>query len=508
MKKFVYHITILTAVSLGVVVTSCSKDWLNAAPENQASGDDSTFGDPLNAQRFVNSAYTNLLTWDQSSFAWIGATSITSDDADKGSSPGDNGTDKDQMDALSYTASTPTFYSIWGSNYLGVNYCNQALENVPQFAIEESLKTRYAAEVRFLRAYYYFNLVRMFGNIPKIDRVINYENAEDRESAYTQLPPDSIYTLIKSDLEFALQNLPKNTEYGAENLGRATMGAAAGLLAKVSMYRKEWDRAYSLTDSIVNGAVGAYALVNDYTTIWREVGENSSESLFEIQSSGVQNSSVQQFSQVQGISQGTFNVPPAQVFQGWGFNSPSADLYNAYSEGDVRRDATIISVGNTLFDGVRVISATNPRYNYKAYQSILQETYGGNTNYSNVNIRVLRMGEIYLIRAEAANELGNTAVALSSLNAVRVRARGDNANAVPDVQTGDQVTLRQTIWDERRLELAMEFDRFFDLVRTGQAGTVLRAHGKQFVDGKNELFPIPQNEIIASDNRLQQNPGY
>jgi len=508
MKQFIHYISILTIVSTAVAISSCSKDWLNPAPENQLSGDDSTFSDPQNAERFVNSAYTNLLTWDQSSFAWIGVTSITSDDADKGSSPGDNGTDKDQLDNFTFSASTPSFYSMWSSNYLGVSYCNQALENVPQFAIEESLKTRYAAEVRFLRAFYYFNLVRMFGNVPKVDRVIDYENEEERETAYTQLPADSIYAFIKSDLEFALKNLPKNTELGGEDLGRATMGAAAGLLAKVSMYRKEWDRAYSLTDSIINGAVGAYGLVNDYTTIWREVGENSSESLFEIQSSGLRNSSVQQFSQVQGMREGVFNVPSGQVFQGWGFNTPTQDLYDAYGEGDVRRDASIISVGNTLFDGVQVQSAFNPRYNYKAYQSITQETYGGSTDYSNVNIRVLRMGEIYLIRAEAANELGNTAVALSSLNAIRARARGDNANAVPDVQTTDQATLRQSIWNERRLELAMEYDRFFDLVRTGQAGTVLRAHGKQFVDGKHELFPIPQNEIIASSNILQQNPGY
>ncbi len=99
-------------------------------------------------------------------------------------------------------------------------------------------------------------------------------------------------------------------------------------------------------------------------------------------------------------------------------------------------------------------------------------------------------------------------VALSSINAIRARARGNNPNAVPNIQSSDQVTLRQSIWKERRLELAMEYDRFFDLVRTGQAGTVLRALGKQFVDGKNELFPIPQNEIIATSNKLQQNPGY
>ena len=491
-----------------IVLSSCNKEWLNPAPENLASNDDSTFTDPQNAQRFVNAAYANLLTWDQSSFAWIGVTSITSDDADKGSSPGDIGTDKDQLDNLTYNATTPSFYTMWSSNFLGVSYCNHAIENVPLFPVEETLKTRYIAEARFLRAYYYFNLVRMFGNVPKLDKVINYQDPAQREPAYRQLPADSIYAFIKSDLEFALKNLPRNTEYGAQDLGRATKGAAAGLLAKVSMYRKEWNRAYSLTDSIINGSVGNYALATDYATIFREAGENSPESLFEIQSSGLENSSIRQYSQVQGIKEGAFNVPTGQVFQGWGFNTPTQDLYNAYSQGDVRRDATIISVGNTLFDGVRVVSAYNPRYNYKAYTSITRETWGGKTDFASTNIRILRMGEIYLIRAEAANELANTSVALSSVNAVRARARGGNPNVVPDIATTNQSELRQAIWNERRLELAMEHDRFFDLVRTGRAAEVFKAHGKNFVIGKHELFPIPQNEIRASENKLAQNPGY
>ncbi|MGK9117163.1 RagB/SusD family nutrient uptake outer membrane protein [Olivibacter jilunii] len=507
MKKIIFPINIIAILAVMVIASSCSKDWLNPDPENIASSEDSTYADPANAGRFVTAAYTNLLTWEQSSFAWIGTTSITSDDADKGSSPGDLGTDKDQLDNFTFTATTPSFRDGWNSNFLGISYCNQALANVPVFDIDEALKTRYFAEVRFLRAFYYFNLVRMYGNVPKLDKVVTNEDVQSPD-LFRQLPPDSIYAFIKSDLEFALKTLPKNTEYGPENVGRATQGAAAALLAKVSMYRKEWDRAYSLTDSIINGAVGSYALVSDYTTIWREVGENSSESLFEIQSTGQENGSVRQYSQVQGIKEGQFNVPSSQVFQGWGFNTPSADLYNAYSEGDVRRDATIISVGNTLFDGVVVRSAFNPRYNYKAYVSIRQETQGGSTDFSNKNIRILRMGEIYLIRAEAANELGMSAEALNSLNAIRTRARGDNPNAVPNITVTDQAQLRQLIWNERRLELAMEHDRFFDLVRTGRAGEVLRAHGKNFVDGKHELFPIPQDEIAASGGVLVQNPGY
>ena len=507
MKKFSFSINIAAILAVMITASSCNKEWLNPDPENIASGEDSTYNDPANAGRFVNAAYTNLLTWEQSSFAWIGTTSITSDDADKGSSPGDLGTDKDQLDNFTFTATTPSFKDGWNSNFLGISYCNQALANVQLFNIDEELKNRYYAEVRFLRAYYNFNLVRMYGNIPKVDKVLTEDDVRLPET-FKQLPPDSIYAFIKSDLEYALKTLPKNTEYGAENVGRATQGAAAGLLAKVSMYKKEWERAYSLTDSIINGSVGSYALVNDYTTIWREVGENSAESIFEIQSTGQANGSVRQYSMVQGIKEGQFNVPTAQVYQGWGFNTPSADLYNAYGEGDVRRDATIISVGNTLFDGVTVRSAFNPRYNYKAYVSIRQETQGGSQDFSNKNIRILRTGEIYLIRAEAANELGMSGEALNSVNAIRARARGSNSNAVPNITTTDQGQLRQLIWNERRLELAMEHDRFFDLVRTGRAGEVLRAHGKNFVDGKNEIFPIPQDEIAASGGVLVQNPGY
>jgi len=486
----------------------CSKDWLNPAPENELVVSDTAFNDPANAVRFVNAGYTNLLTWEQSSFAWIGVTSITSDNADKGSSPGDLGTDKDVLDALTYTATTPSFQSAWRGNYLGVAYTNQAIANVPQFDIDDNLKTRLTAEARFLRAYYYFNLVRMFGNIPLVDTVLSADNAADLDKANTQVAPEVIYAFIEQDLEFALRNLPKNTEYAAADVGRATQGAAAGLLAKVSLYQEKWSRALSLTDSIINGSVGNHSLVPDYATIWREVGENSPESLFEIQSKGtIPTAGVQQYSEVQGLRGATFNVPSSDVFSGWGFNTPSEDLDNAYEPGDVRRNATIMHVGDVLFDGVEILSAENPRHNYKAYVSRLQESFSGSA-VVNKNVRLLRMGEIYLINAEAANELGQTAKALSSVNAIRARARGGVSGVVPDLTTADQGALRQAIWKERRLELAMEHDRFFDLVRTGQAGPVLRAHGKNFVEGKHERFPIPQTEIDASGGRLIQNPNY
>ncbi len=505
MKRY-FNIFIFMAAS-AVLLSSCDKEWLNPAPENELVLSDSTFMDPDNATKFVNAAYANLLTWEQSAFSWIGVASITSDDADKGSDPGDLGADKDQMDAISYTSTSMSVGEIWKGNYQGISNCNQAIANVPNFDISAELKNRLIAEARFLRAYYYFNLVRCYGDVPLVDKVIDSENPDDLVRANTRAPKETIYEdLIKTDLEFAINTLPE--AYDAANLGRATKAAAAGLLAKVNLYQQNWQQAFDLSNQIINGQFGNYGLVPDYATIWREVGENSIESLFEVQAIvGTPVAAPQQFCTPQGIRGGQFsfvgiNGRDTSAVGGWGFNTPSEDLFNAYEPGDLRKKATIISVGDTLFDGVIIVNAANAHYNYKTYVSKYQETYNGNDDRTNKNIRILRMGEIYLIHAEAVNELGNTGAAASSLNAVRNRA------GLADTEASGKEALRLAIWKERRLELAMEYDRFFDLIRQGRAGVVLRALGKNFVDGKNEVFPIPQSEISASGNKLTQNPGY
>lgn len=492
----------ILAIAFFAVLPSCKKSWLSPAAEGVLSSDDTAFSNPSNAAKFVNAAYTQLLSWDVSSFAWIGVTSITSDDADKGSSPGDLGSDKDQMDAITYTPTASSVSGVWTGYFRGVAYCNEALLNVPKFTgLAESSKNQLLAEAKFLRAYYYFTLVRTFGDLPLLDTVLDGTNTADVIKSNTRVSKDTIYALIESDLNYAMGILPTRDQQSSTETGRATKGAAAGLLAKVSMYEKKWQQAYDLTAAIINGSYGTYALQADYTTIWHEASENSTESLFEIQSkSTTPYAAVQQYSQVQGIRGATFNI--SNVFSGWGFNTPSGNLDSAYEAGDVRRKSTIIHVGDTLFDNVIVLTAENAMYNYKAYPSNTLESYGGNDSYSNKNIRVLRMGEVYLINAEAANELGNSGTAVTSLNAVRNRAKLGNTTA------SAQADLRLAIWNERRFELAFEHDRFYDLVRQGRAGTVLRALGKSFVDGKHELFPIPQTEINASNSVLTQNPGY
>ena len=493
------------AVGLMVMTLSaCDSNWLSPAAENQMITQDSTFLVPANAEKFVNACYNQLLQWQTSSFSFVGYASITSDDADKGSDPGDSGSDKDLMDNITYTATSGSIGEAWTGNYNGVTRCNQAIANVPKYSIADALKTRLLGEARFLRALYYFNLVRCFGDVPLVNKVVDVTNSSDLDMVNTRAPKDSIYAFIEKDLNFAIASLPKNTEYSSADLGRATKGAATALLAKVSMYEKKWAQALSLTDQIIGGSVGTYGLVTDYASIWREVGENSSESLFEIQGRGLTpNAGIQGFVDIQS-ARGSIKYPDGTSgISGWGFNSPSQDLENAYEPGDIRKAGTIMYKGQTLWDGAVVGNdVANPRYNYKAYVSKKLESFNDNDWESNKNIRVLRMGEVYLINAEAANELTKTAQAQTSLNAVRTRAGLANTTA------SNQTDLRTAIWNERRVELAMEYDRFFDLIRQGRAGTVLRALGKNFVDGKNEVFPVPQSEIDVSGGKLTQNKGY
>ena len=183
---------------------------------------------------------------------------------------------------------------------------------------------------------------------------------------------------------------------------------------------------------------------------------------------------------------------------GWGFNIPSQNLLDAFNaeKDNIRRDATIIFRGETLYDGRLIDSGVeNPMYNEKAYSSA-----NGGAGDTDKNVRYLRLGEIYLILAEASNELGNSNEALNALNTIRKRVK------LAEITTTDQAQLRQLIWKERRLELAFEHDRWFDLIRTQQAKTAMAANGKTFQD-KMLLFPIPEEQRIQTPE-MPQNPGW
>ncbi|EJL69157.1 RagB/SusD family nutrient uptake outer membrane protein [Chryseobacterium populi] len=488
MKRNIILIAALCSVML--VNQSCEGDFLNTQPTDAISGQElSLMNNNEGAESFVTAIYAKYLDWNISSFAWIGVSSIITDDADKGSDPSDAGTDKDILDALTFTATTPSFQSIWEGHYQAINRSNQALKFLPLLTnADANLRARLEGEAKFLRAFSYFMLVKCYGGVPLVDHVPVAGNEDDRVMTLTRKSKEEIYAFIEKDLNEAISALPAKSAYTGNNVGRASKGAAYALLAKVSLYQKKWQQVID-NCNLVTG----YSLTPNFADIYRVSGENNQESIFEIQGLGGQATpGIQQYSQVQGAR--------GAGGWGWGFCTPTQNLVDAYNEeGDTeRRNATIIFRNSTLYDG-RVVPSTvaAPYYNYKAYSS----AFTGSDD-SDANIRYLRYSEVLLMKAEAMNELGQTAQAAPFLNQVRNRAGLANTTAT------SQADLRNAIWKERRLELAFEHDRWFDLIRTGQAQAAMAANGKTFVTGKHELFPIPNSFIIESKGMSGQNPGY
>ena len=485
MKKI--YISIF-ALSAGLFI-GCSKDFLDVKQTASiATTDLALFNNDAGAATFVTAVYENFLEWNMSSFSWIGMTSIASDDADKGSDPGDTGSDKDLMDALTYNSSSGSIGEVFAANYIGINRANQALDILPKLdKANPALRARLAGEAKFLRAFMYFTLVKAYGGVPIVDHLPNPSSAADTKMLLTRKTTAECYTFIESDLAAAIAALPDKTAYSATERGRASKGAAYALLAKVNLYEKNWQKVVD-NCNLVTG----YSLVLDYSSQYKLIGENDNESIFEINGTGsTPTRGIQGYSNTQGAR--------GAGGWGWGFASPSLSLVNAYEAGDVRKAATIIFAGTTLYDG-RVVptTVTNPRYNYKAYSSTFTDAWETDTD-----IKYLRYAEVILMKAEALNELNSTSAAIPLLNQIRTRAGLANTTAV------SQVDVRTAIWKERRVEMAFEHDRFFDLVRTGQAVSAFAADGgKTFVKGKHELFPLPQSFITQAAGASTQNPGY
>lgn len=472
MKKL--YIGILSILSL-TFFSGCS-DFLN--PDSHEKVDAGDGEEVYTPEMFVNGTYAMFTNWDYA-FSYLAITEMISDNADKGSSPGDPGGDKELFDNLTFTSTAGSLESMWTRWYKTIGRATVSIEYTENYGLtDETYKNRLIGEAKFLRALCYFYLVRGWGDVPIQDRDLTVRASKE-----------DVYAYIEKDLLDAISVLPAKNEYSSSDLGRATKGAAQGLLAKVYLYEQKWQESYDYTVAVVNS--GLYGLESDYATVWRASTENGIESLFEIQARGESVAhGVQQYSQTQGAR--------GETGWGWGFNTPSQNLLDAFNAaGDnVRRDATIIFRNSTLWDG-RVVGATeNPMYNYKAYSSA-----NAGSDDTDKNIRVIRMAEVYLIQAEAANELGKTTEALSALNKVRSRVK------LANVTTTNKDDLRKAIWNERRLELAMEHDRWADLIRTGQAKEAMAAAGKTFVTGKHELFPIPNNQIIEYPT-ITQNPGW
>jgi hypothetical protein len=484
MKKIYISIFAISAY----IFSGCSNDFLDVdQTESISTADLALFNNNEGAKSFVTAIYNKFLDWNMSSFSWNGMSSIASDDADKGSSPGDTGTDKDLMDALTYNSSSLSVEEVFIANYEGINRCNQALNIIPQLTnADADLRAQLIGETKFLRAFMYFTLVKCYGGVPVVDHIPNPSSETDRIMQLTRKSEADVYTFIESDLSDAIAALPNKSAYSTSEKCRVSLGAAHALLAKVSLYQKKWQ---NVIDNC--NLVSGYSLTSNYATLFQLTGENNNESIFEIQGVGATPAKgIQGYSATQGAR--------GAGGWGWGFNTPSVSLVNAYEAGDTRKNATIIFSGTTLYDGRNVpTTVENPRYNLKAYSSSFTDAWE-----TDVNIKYLRYAEVLLMKAEALNELGQTTEAIPLLNQIRNRAGLANTSAA------SQADVRVAIWKERRVELAFEHDRFFDLVRTNQALSAFTADGKTFVVGKHEHFPIPQKFISQANGLCTQNSGY
>jgi len=500
------YIKIISLVFLLSFLASCKK-WVDYDPHDDFKITDLDYlKSETDYRTMAVSVYTPIQWLNQA----VPVGDIASDNAVSG---GENSSDVlslQQIDDYTHTPVNSTLLDLWQSAYEGVNRANYMTQyknvNKAGETVNFTGKDALYGEIYFLRAYYYFHLVRFFGDVPLFadKRLTLSESKTLKRSAKAD-----VYKQIELDLTNAIAVLPiTNIEKG-----RVTKYAAQALLGKVLLYQNKFDAAAAMLENVVNGP---FSLVPDFAGMFLASGENGVESIFEIQYSntspyynwagynkGQGNYAVQQCG-IRGLS-GSAAMPYAA---GWSTNLPTTNLASAYAAGDIRKDATCLNIeaykaANPSFGiSYQVAPYKNTGLYNQKYLPRKGETSGQvELNYLN-NFRIIRYADVLLMAAEANNRAttSNDTKAQLYLNKVRRRAFAVN-DASKDI-TATGATLKQAIWDERRLELAMEGDRFFDLVRTGQAATKITG----FATGKHEVFPIPQAEINISG--LTQNPGY
>lgn len=493
MKKLILFFVIV------LISAACKENFLDRYPKGRWHHGNYTPDNTLDANILIEAklaqAYASLRDY-AFIFAGFGMQNYTTPDVEKGSTPSD-GQEVVQFKPMSYTASNNQIGDYYRSCYNTIFFTNEALALTTALSDTATKKNTYLAEALFIRSAMYLRLTQAFGGVSFVEKVLGQTDKTPARSTR-----EEVWQKLERDLIFAIPYLPTRvTLVTSNNVGRATQNAARAILAKVYLYQKNWSGAMGMTTAIINS--GDNSLSTPYDQMYSEANEYGPESVFEVYCEEKPAEQIylgSQYSEIQGVR----GIPDL----GWGFNAPSQALMDAYEPGDPRKAASVIADGD-LLDG-RKIKADAGGYkffNKKAYTKASERgIYGRPANGHGgwMNIRLIRYADVVLMHAEAAVEMGNTDEALSKLEMVRARARGGDNTILPKITTTDIAELRAKIHQERRIELAMEWERFYDLVRWDEAKTVI----PNFVVGKHELFPIPQTEIDKSEGVITQNPGY
>lgn len=519
----------------GLLTTGCN-DWLAEDSPGSTKLDDFYVNGQAYIQN-VNGCYTPLL-WEYKgtyfSEWYIG--DIASDDALKGGQNLADGSDVYDIDNFKTNANNAILLQYYRAKYVGIIRCNLAIQRLLEFEGDDEVSPErrdcLLGEAYFLRGFYYFQLVRIFGGVPLVNEVIDSSDRWQQPRATAQ----EVYASILSDLHNAEQLLYKKSQYPEEDMGRATKGAATALLCKVYLYNHDYNNAYTWGKKFVDDfyRAGEYSLCPIYADNFTLAGENGPESIFEIQYMADPTSD---YGDNFGFSRGTFTTiltrPRMSSLAdkvGWGFDHPTQNLYDEFEPGDVRREASIGIPDAQCLDEVEVNYLGNYYYNNKTSYSE-GGTFPSIDHHSRspLNYRLVRASDALLLYAEAALESGRDLNGAKwALEEVRARARANasDPNALPAFPnyrgySDNTESLRDAIRHERRVELAMEGHRWFDLVRWGIAAKVMdrdsgtygrsedediRAEMAAFIPGKHELFPIPSEELNL--NPMDQNPGY
>ncbi len=408
-------------------------------------------------------------------------------------SPSNTNPDVRALGTATYISSNSRVQKVWQQLYYGINRANIAVDNIPAIAMDTAQRARLVRESKFIRALLYFNLVRLYGDVPLI--LHNPSNTDVSSLLVARTPADSVYSQIIVDLK-AATNLPKS--YSGADIGRATGGAAHTLLAKVYLTRQDWNDALTQLNDVINGGYG-YALFPNFIQAFQKSTKNGVEHIFSVQfetNLGAVNSTQYLSEEFETFNTGVFPIDiPAD-----------SSVYKLFSPTDTRRAVTFYSSVYNAATGQTVVfkNAYTPYFNKFVDYSLSPLSIQAQ---SGINYPVLRYADVLLMYAEVQNELNGapTAAGYSAINQVRARAN------VPNLTPGlGQAAFRDSVFLERRKEFIQEGHRWFDLVRQG--GTVLvdalhKLPAKSAASAKNNLFPIPLVEI-QTDPKLTQNPGY
>ncbi|KAA9354579.1 RagB/SusD family nutrient uptake outer membrane protein [Larkinella humicola] len=475
----------LFAIFFSLALTSCKDEFLALSPISQAST--ATFyrtgSDLLNA---LNGAYGSLQSGGQYGQFYV-VSEIPSDDT----RPVLSGsvTDQDEFDKFYQRTTNPFLASRWSDGYRGIYRCNAIIDRSGGVTMNEDQKKRVVGEAKFLRALMYFNLVRVFGDVPLIVKEI-IDPQEGYE--YGRSPVADVYAQIIKDLTDAEGAL--GVSYTGADVGRATRGAAKALLGKVYLTQKKYVEAAAKLKEVIDA--GTYDLLPSYASVFLASGKNHKESIFDVQ---YKKGSIGEGSGFANAYAPENSGNAVIQFGGGGNNQPTADLIAAYEPGDLRKDVSL-ATSYVNASGVKV------DYNFVRKYRDAPVINGDSED----NWPVLRYADVLLMYAEALNETGKTAEALPFLNRIRTRA-GLAAKTAADA--GTPAAMRLAIEQERRIELAFEGHRWFDLVRTGRALDVLKAKAtaigiKTNLTESNLVFAIPQSQIDINPSKVKQNAGY